>query len=235
MLDKQYLSIRPYTASSISVNFNNLLVNKPWGSEYLMYNNPESEIWNLYISHQKSTSMHCHPNKKTALLVVEGRALFSTLNESIELHPLDVVVMGPGIFHSTQAVSPEGLRVLEFESPPMKHDLLRLADKYGRVNSGYENKDAMTVDRKSIHFAKKNANKFKKIYDKKMGIAVVNNHSDIKKLAQGSMELAVLLSGSIKSGSIDKLFLFPYAITIEELENLDCSFRNVSMFVVGRI
>lgn len=233
-LDKQYLAVREYVASPININFNNLVVNKPWGSEYLMYSNSETELWNLYISHQKSTSMHCHPNKKTALMVVEGRALFSTLNESIELHPLDIVVMGPGIFHSTQAVSPDGLRVLEFENPPMKHDLLRLEDKYGRVNNGYEGKEAMTASGLSSRFTKQNLNTIRKIHSKKMAITVVNSHSDIKKLANKGMELAILISGSVKSGSIDKLFLFPYAITIEELNNLDCTFDNTTIFTIGR-
>src|SRR3989344_749460 len=136
-LDRKYLSLRPYTATPINADFSKLLVNKPWGNEYMLYNSPSIEVWNLFISYQKATSMHCHPNKKTSLIVIEGRVLFSSLNESLELTALDAVAIGSGTFHSTQCASVGGARVLEFESPPMKHDLIRLEDKYGRAQDGY--------------------------------------------------------------------------------------------------
>ncbi len=132
-LDKQYLALKTYTATPINVDFKTMVVAKPWGHEYLIFSTPEVEVWNLFIKNQRSTSMHCHPKKTTALIVLEGRALFSSLNESYELMPLDTMVIDNGVFHSTQCLSKEGLRLLELETPPMKHDLVRLEDKYGRA------------------------------------------------------------------------------------------------------
>ena len=53
---------------------------KPWGHEYLIYKNEDIAIWHLFINKWESTSLHCHPNKKTGLLVLRGGAKISFLN-----------------------------------------------------------------------------------------------------------------------------------------------------------
>ena len=63
-----------------SFDFSKVIVNKPWGYEYLLYHTSDVSVWGLYIKKDASTSMHCHPNKKTSLLVVSGKAATSTLN-----------------------------------------------------------------------------------------------------------------------------------------------------------
>ena len=55
-----------------SMDFLGVVVNKPWGYEYLMFDSDEISIWMLYIKKGYSTSMHCHPNKKTSLMIVLG-------------------------------------------------------------------------------------------------------------------------------------------------------------------
>lgn len=144
-LDAKYLNQRTTKAAPVMADFLNLVVNKPWGQEHLMFGNNTVEIWHLTIKHLHSTSMHCHPNKKTALIILSGQALFSSLNKSIQLNSLDGVIIDAGTFHCTQAVSKNGITMLEFETPPMKHDLIRLEDKYGRVTNGYEGIDAMVT------------------------------------------------------------------------------------------
>jgi mannose-6-phosphate isomerase-like protein (cupin superfamily) len=144
-LDTKYLNQRTTMAAPVVADFLNLVVNKPWGQEYLIFNNGVVEVWHLSIKNLHSTSMHCHPNKKTSLVILSGQALFSSLNKSIQLNPLDGAVIDAGTFHSTQAISKNGITMLEFETPPMKHDLIRLEDKYGRVANGYEGIDAMVV------------------------------------------------------------------------------------------
>ena len=47
-------------------------VTKPWGYEYLAYENDNVGVWILHIKEGESTSMHCHPNKDTGLIVLEG-------------------------------------------------------------------------------------------------------------------------------------------------------------------
>ena len=45
---------------------------KPWGCEFLAYENDNVAIWHLLIDPWAETSLHCHPNKKTGLIVLEG-------------------------------------------------------------------------------------------------------------------------------------------------------------------
>lgn len=127
------------------VDFDKVVVDKPWGYEYLMYRNPFSQVWSLFIKHNGITSMHCHPRKKTALIVLEGQAVFSTLNTSIHLELYDSVVIDSGVFHSTRAVAAGGVRIFEVETPPLKYDLIRLMDEYGRAGTFYEGQDKMRM------------------------------------------------------------------------------------------
>jgi len=235
-LDKKYFSLRPYKVVPIKVNFDKVVVNKPWGSEYLMFKNPEAEIWHLSISHQRSTSMHCHPAKKTALVVLEGRALFSSLNESIELHPLDAVIIASGTFHSTQSLSSAGTKVLEFETPPMKHDLFRLEDKYGRAEKGYEDQKEMSADKSKLRLAKKDFGKINNLGSKKACIKMLNSPKDIKSINPKHFELAILTSGSMTSGDAQgqRQYIMPYAMSIEELKEVESTFNNVCVFLLGR-
>ena len=50
---------------------------KPWGKEYLLYQNDDVAIWHLFIEPGQSTSLHCHPSKKTGLVVLDGAAKVS--------------------------------------------------------------------------------------------------------------------------------------------------------------
>lgn len=148
--DKQQLDIlksqTKLNKPTPAIDFRNFVVNKPWGYEYLMYSNDHVEIWSLHIKPGASTSKHCHPNKKTALIVLSGAAEFSTLENSLQLEVFDCALIEPGVFHATKALSAEGIHILEVETPPAKHDLVRLNDRYGRTGQGYEGVDKMSFD-----------------------------------------------------------------------------------------
>jgi len=204
-LDRDYLATRPYKAVPIVADFWTTIVNKPWGKEYLMYRNQQVEVWNLFINQGKATSMHCHPNKKTALVILDGKAQFSSLNESVELSPMCAVIMEPNVFHSTQAISSAGVKLLEFETPPMKHDLVRLEDKYGRVNEGYEGPEKITPHKDLARFAVIDTNVVKNICDSNMCIKPINCAEDVIGIVNEINDLAVVLSGSIVSKHGDVL------------------------------
>lgn len=217
MLDKSYIAARSYRATPINADFFKLVVNKPWGNEYLMYSNPSIEVWNLFIGCGKATSMHCHPNKKTALIVLDGNALFSSLNESVELSPMCAVIIEPGVFHSTQAISKSGVKLLEFETPPMKHDLIRLEDKYGRANEGYEGLEKMRPSSGHIRFATNDIDNTKKLCNSKIGIRQVNNATDLIKINNEIIDLVVIINGSINSKFGDILYGVGDILRLEEL------------------
>lgn len=117
---------------------NNSLVPKRWGYEYPLYQNDEVAIWYLKIEHNKRTSFHCHPNKQTGLIILDGIAKIQLLNNSIIIKGLDKTSIFPRRFHSTEALSRNGVHILEVEAPPNKADLVRLRDDFGRENTGYE-------------------------------------------------------------------------------------------------
>lgn len=206
-LDKEYLlkdQNRKAGSPDQKVDFTKFVVNKPWGCEYLVFSNPQIEIWHLFIKKLASTSVHCHPNKKTGLILLEGEAILSTLNESFKLNPLDAVVMDAGIFHSTQAISEGGIHLLETETPPDKYDLVRLQDKYGRIKCGYEGREAMFPDREnSLRFLNIMADNFieKDFYNKRISVQNVKASGDEMHPHIKNSELAVVLSNKISDES----------------------------------
>lgn len=119
-------------------NYVNRVVLKPWGYEYLIFENDCVAVWLLHIKKGYSTSMHCHPMKKTALILLSGNAMCNTFESRNYLKGGDALVLDKGVFHSTKSLSDAGIFLLEIESPPFKTDLIRLEDRYGRESSGYE-------------------------------------------------------------------------------------------------
>jgi mannose-6-phosphate isomerase-like protein (cupin superfamily) len=116
----------------------NNVVKKPWGYEYLAYENKDVALWFLYIKPTHATSLHCHPNKTTGLILLDGEAEVSFLNSSNVLNPTNKVMIRKGLFHSTKAISNKGAFVFEIETPVDKQDLVRFKDSYGREGKPYE-------------------------------------------------------------------------------------------------
>ena len=57
--------------------YDNRIVNKPWGYEYVVYRNLNHlSITLLSIDYNKTTSLHCHPQKKSGFILLGGKALF---------------------------------------------------------------------------------------------------------------------------------------------------------------
>ncbi|MEI6207207.1 MAG: hypothetical protein WCP20_10520 [Desulfuromonadales bacterium] len=119
------------------------IVTKPWGYEYLMYQSDKIGIWFLHIVEGRQTSLHCHPAKKTGYILLSGEAEVSFLKDSTRLTAVSKLMIREGLFHSTRAISPGGIYVIEVESPPDKTNLVRLEDVYGREDQPYEGKDAV--------------------------------------------------------------------------------------------
>jgi acetolactate synthase I/II/III large subunit len=135
-------------------DYSRVIVKKPWGYEYLVFENEHVAIWMLHIVRKRKTSMHCHPNKTTALILLSGNATCSNLEGEQQLGPLDGVFIDKGVFHSTEAsselplvpLSENGIWVMEIESPPDKGDLIRMKDEYGRAGVAYEGQNDMVFD-----------------------------------------------------------------------------------------
>jgi len=119
-------------------NYNINIVKKPWGYEYLAYENDSVALWFLYIKHTHSTSLHCHPNKTTGLILLDGKAEVSFFNNSNKLLPTNKIMIRKGLFHSTKSTDEKGSWIFEIETPVNKQDLVRFRDNYGREGKPYE-------------------------------------------------------------------------------------------------
>jgi len=137
---KDSSSIPKYT----SIDFKNIIVNKPWGEEYLLFENPDVAIWILKITVGKGTSFHSHPNKTTSLIVLNSTAQCKTLENNYTLNERDTILLGKKVFHQTTNISSKDLYIMEIESPVDKFDLVRYQDSYGRQGKAYESKNNFT-------------------------------------------------------------------------------------------
>ena len=97
-------------------DFAKVVVNKPWGYEYLWYESPTVAIWLLFLKENAATSLHCHLRKRTSLILLEGKLTCATLEDRVRLTMLDSVVLEAGVFHSSQATSPGGAFLIEIEN-----------------------------------------------------------------------------------------------------------------------
>ena len=132
---------------AVEQDYRGCVVQKPWGFEFLAYDTPDVAAWRLRINTGHSTSMHCHPRKRTALMVLAGSALCHVFGRRYTLHAHDVLILEAGVFHATKATGPDGVDLIEVETPRCKTDLVRLNDLYGREGVGYEDARHMHSDR----------------------------------------------------------------------------------------
>ena len=117
----------------------------------------------------------------------------------------------------------------------MKHDLLRLEDKYGRAQKGYEGAEGMTADLTSMRFfPAKNQNQLKDMHGMKICFKKSINSKNLGKLATNSSTLVALLSGSIKAKTGERMYFPTNIVAAEELRDSDYVFNNVSALIIGR-
>lgn len=113
------------------------VIPKPWGNEYIAFENKHLSIWLLNIKKGQKTSLHCHPNKKTGLILLSNQAKISLIERSFKIKGLSKIMIRNECFHQTEALDKD-ICVLEIETPKNKKNLVRIKDSYGRKNKGYE-------------------------------------------------------------------------------------------------
>ena len=133
-------------------DYSKVVVKKPWGYEYLIFSNEEIAVWILYLKPGAQTSMHCHPSKKTSLVVLEGKVNCSSIGEQLDRCAGEGLLIDKGAFHQTTNTSEMGAFVMEIETPVNKRDLVRLKDKYGREGQGYETEDQHSFDTQNYNY-----------------------------------------------------------------------------------
>jgi len=184
--------------------YRDVVVKKPWGYEYLIFESEDVALWLLYIEFEKGTSLHCHPLKTTGLILLEGIAELGFIADSKIIQAPNKQMIRRGLFHSTKALSPGGIFLLEIETPNDKGDLVRLFDNYGRAHDGYESENEWAPKDAShiwIQVPELNTSDNYKISSSTLRVSRISSIADILEL--GDEEIVMFLKGGIGK-EIDK-------------------------------
>lgn len=186
-------------------DYSKVIVKKPWGQEYLIFENNHVAIWILQIKKGAQTSMHCHPNKKTSLVVLQGNVVCSTLEKSYHEGPNGGLMIPKGAFHQTAvpADATEDAWVMEIESPVNKRDLIRLKDKYGRVGQGYEKKSHYSTKLQNYNYLTLSSSKAyhnlqKRFENSSLSLYKITSQKELDELLQfDDADVLSMLSGKL--------------------------------------
>ncbi len=211
--------------------FDNVIVKKGWGSEYLIFRNENLAIWLLSIDYNQETSLHAHCLKQTGLIVLDGIAKISFLNNSIILKGLDKIQIFNRRFHSTKSLSKRGTFLLEVENPVDKHDLVRFKDVYGRVDKPYEGKEHHLIKDETCVWLEPNKNT--ELHNCNLIIKEISSKEEI--FQQDFEDMIVFLKGGIISKK-NELIVCPGDVTSYSniqvlLEQFDISPNSMILFI----
>ena len=216
------------------------IVFKPWGYEYVVYRYKKIlSVTLLHINPKKSTSLHCHPTKKTGFVLLNGDAIIQLglwkSERNIYKSP-DKLMIRTGLFHSIKCISKKPLLALEFETPIDKNDLVRFNDNYGREKKPYET--GRKLSNKNIEYKKLHKFQKNKKYFFGETTVVLETHINFKKLiSEKNSTIFAVLNGNvcnkhkkkllspgdiIKSGTFKKLaqvFKIDKKLTVLKINN----------------
>ena len=174
-----------------NLSYDKKIVHKPWGREHVVYRvGNKLSVTLLKIDYNKSTSLHCHPTKKTGFIVLSGKALIQLglwkSSSKIYSAPSKLMIR-TGLFHSIKAKTKKGLCALEFETPGNKKDLVRFKDRYGREKKPYEGKKFISLTSKEDVLFKKTKKIQKYIFDNKVELSM-ETHKNFKLINKEKMQ-----------------------------------------------
>jgi hypothetical protein len=171
-------------------------VKKPWGYEYLIFNNKNLSIWMLYLNKDHSTSFHCHTKKLTGLICLKGKVEISFFEDKKILNSGEKIMIRKGLFHSSKSLCDETI-LLEIESPSEKDDLVRLNDDYGRENKNYESEENFFKKSSNFLWLEENLQDIKKYENYNFHIFELNDKEKI--LNFNDNDICIILNGNIKN------------------------------------
>ena len=210
--------------------YDNRVVIKPWGYEYVVYRNSNNlSVTLLNIDYNQTTSLHCHPKKKSGFILLKGKALFQLglWKKRSEVHSSPSKrMMARGLFHSVKSLSKNGLLALEFETPVDKKDLVRFRDAYGRRNKSYEGKKyTKNIDPNFIKFKKPKIGN-EQIYKFNKIIVSLEKHKNFNKLLKNKPNtIFAILDGSVSDQNGRNVLSYGDIIRTNDLKVLSKVFK----------
>lgn len=216
---------------SVKLNYyDNKVVDKPWGHEHVVYRYKKKLcITLLKINFNKSTSLHCHPNKKSGFVLLDGKARFQLglWKRRSEIHNSPSKRMiARGLFHSIKSISKSGLLALEFETPVNKNDLVRFKDNYGRAQKPYEGKKNIKKINSNFLKFKKSFFEQKKVFKIKNTKLVLETHKNFTKINRSKKDtIFAIIDGSICDYNGRDIITYGDIIKTNDMKTLSKVFR----------
>ena len=220
--------------------YDNRIVYKPWGYEYVVYRNLNHlSVTLLSIDYNKTTSLHCHPKKKSGFILVGGKALFQLglWKKRSEVHSSPSKRMiARGLFHSIKALSKNGLLALEFETPVNKNDLVRFMDDYGRQSKHYEGKKfTKNISSNFIKFKKPKLGKKRKYNFKNLEI-LLEVRKNLKNLVKkDDKTTSAILDGNIVDNNGQNVISYGEIVKTSTLRILSDVFKIKKPLTILRV
>ena len=123
-------------------DYSKFIINKPWGNEFLIYQNKNISLWLLNLIGKSSTSLHSHKHKDTILIPINRKVRINLIEKLFYAKKKEIVLLPKKKFHQSYNFNKEILNLLEIETPNIKDDIIRHHDYYGRTenNFSFENK-----------------------------------------------------------------------------------------------
>ena len=127
-------------------SYRKLIIQKPWGHEFVCSEFDNISILVLHIKKDEETSLHVHSDKDTPMILAQGSLTIKTLEKEYSINIGQVIILNRKIFHKLCSHSDDTI-LLEFEMfHPNKNDLIRISDKYSREMLQYEGKNNIIKD-----------------------------------------------------------------------------------------
>ena len=129
--------------NSKKIDYFNKVNDKPWGKEYLAYQNEKIGIWILHVNQDQETSLHCHFKKDTILMPLYGCFKINLYDSYRILNLFECLYVPLNTFHGIHSYKDNGI-IMEIEiytenvNYTDKNDLLRIKDIYNRDKTNYE-------------------------------------------------------------------------------------------------
>ncbi len=205
----------------------NFLVKKPWGEEYIICKTKKAATWHLKINSRKKTSLHCHPNKKTGFILLDGKVeVMIGFYEKRILKAPDKLMIRPGLFHSTKGLAKKDSIVLEIETPINKDDLVRYKDNYGRENKPYEGKKFTQKTSSDLIKFKKPKKNLKQIFKIGSSKILIETHKNFKTILKNKKDtIFAVIQGAIVDKNKRKVISIGDIIKTNDLKTLSQVFK----------
>ena len=229
--------------NSQMINYYNKINDKPWGKEYLAFQNNQIGIWILIVNKDQETSLHCHFKKDTILMPLSGSFKINLFNKSLQLGLFESIYVPRRTFHGIHSYGDDGM-LMEIEiytehiDYTDKNDLLRLKDIYNRDKDKYETSiiERMPLQGEIMLF--NDYNKYT-IKDTKIEIMKVNNLENVTNnfekiiLLEGCLfgDCGKISSGSFINENVKYSFLTDY-ISILCISNID--YKNYNKIIYSK-